>query len=104
MECIEPGKITDEQLIAYIDGEADNTTIEHIHQCPHCAERTRAYGLDQQTLRAALYRVECPESQILGEYYLGLLSPADRVAVEEHLQICSLCIADLAKLERFLKE
>lgn len=104
MECIAPDEITDEQLIAYIDGEADSATREHIRRCPHCAERARAYDLDQQALRAALYRVECPDPQVLGEYHLGLLAPADRAAIEEHLQECSLCAADLAKLKRFLEE
>jgi anti-sigma factor RsiW len=104
MECIEPGKVTDEQLIAYIDGEANGVVIDHIQSCPYCAERARAYNLDQQALRSALYRVECPDAQALGEYHLGLLAPADRAAIEEHLQVCTLCTADLAKLERFLKE
>jgi anti-sigma factor RsiW len=106
MKCIAPDEITDEQLIAYIDGEADGATREHIRRCPYCAKRAHAYDLDQQALRALLYRAECPDAQALGEYYLGvgLLSPADRAAIEEHLQACTLCAADLAKLKRFLEE
>jgi anti-sigma factor RsiW len=104
MKCIAPDEITDEQLIAYIDGEADGATIEHIQSCPSCTERAKAYDIDQRALRAALYRAECPDPQTLGEYHLGLLAPADRAAIEEHLQVCSLCLADIAKLERFLEE
>jgi predicted DNA-binding WGR domain protein len=104
MKCVEPGKITDEQIIAYVDGEADVATIEHVRCCAYCTGRARAYDLDQRALRAALYRVDCPEAQFLGEYHLGLLSPADQDAIEAHLRDCSLCTADLAKLERFLEE
>jgi anti-sigma factor RsiW len=104
MGCIEPGKIADEQLIAYIDGEADSATREHIRRCPHCAKRVDDYDLDQRALRALLYRADCPDAQVLGEYYLGLLSPADRAVIEEHVRDCSLCLADIAKLEHFLEE
>jgi anti-sigma factor RsiW len=106
MECTAPDEIADEQLIAYIDGEADSATREHIRRCPYCAKRAHDYDLDQQALRALLYRAECPDAQALGEYYLGvgLLSAADRAAIEEHLKNCSLCSADLAKLKTFLKE
>lgn len=106
MECIAPDEITEEQIIAYIDGEADGATRKHIRCCPYCAKRAHDYDLDQQALRALLYRVDCPDAQALGEYYLGfgLLSPADRAVIEEHVTNCSLCTADLAKLERFLEE
>jgi anti-sigma factor RsiW len=96
--------VTDEQLIAYIDGEADKATIEHIQSCPHCTDKARAYYIDQQALRAALYRIECPDAQILGEYHLGLLAPADQAAIEEHMANCTLCMADIEKLDRFLEE
>lgn len=106
MKCIAPDEITDEQLIAYVDGEADGATRKHIRRCPHCAKRAHDYDLDQQALRALLYRVECPDAQALGEYYLGfgLLSAADRAIIGEHLKECSLCAADLARLKRFLEE
>lgn len=104
MKCIAPDEITGEQLLAYVDGEADGATLDHIRRCPHCAERARAYAADQQLLRAIFYRINCPEAHTLGEYHLGLLSPTRRAAVAEHLQTCPMCVADLAKLKDFLKE
>jgi ribosomal protein L37E len=106
LKCIAPDEITEEQIIAYIDGEADSATRAHIRRCPCCAKRAHEYDLDQQALRALLYRVDCPDAHTLGEYYLGLglLSPADRAVIEEHVRDCSLCLADIAKLERFLEE
>jgi anti-sigma factor RsiW len=96
--------VTDEQLIAYIDGEADIATTEHVRNCPVCTNKARAYYIDQQALRAALYRIDCPDAQTLGEYHLGLLAPADQAAIEEHMANCSLCMADIGKLDRFLEE
>jgi hypothetical protein len=104
MECIAPDKITEEQLLAYVDGEADSATLDHVRRCPYCAERARAYATDQQLLRALFYRVECPNAHTLGEYHLGLLSPNARAAIEDHLEICPLCAAEVAELEHFLQE
>jgi hypothetical protein len=104
MECIAPDKITEEQLLAYVDGEADSATLDHVRRCPYCAERARAYATDQQILRTLFYRLECPDAHTLGEYHLGLLSPTEQAAIEDHLQICSLCAAEVADLEHFLQD
>ncbi|MEJ2555936.1 MAG: zf-HC2 domain-containing protein [Anaerolineae bacterium] len=104
MECIAPDKIIDEQLLAYVDGEADSTTVDHIRRCPYCAQRARDYAADQHVLRALFYRLECPDAHTLGEYHLGLLSPTEQAAVKDHLEVCPLCVAEVAELEQFLQE
>jgi anti-sigma factor RsiW len=104
MMCIAPDEITGEQLLAFVDGEADGATVDHIRHCPHCAARVRAYADIQQFLRAIFYRVNCPEAHTLGEYHLGLLSSIEQAAIEDHLKNCFLCAADLARVERFLEE
>jgi hypothetical protein len=104
MECIAPDKITDEQLLAYVDGEADSATLDHVRRCAYCAQRARAYATDQQVLRTLFYRLECPDAHTLGEYHLGLLSPTEQAAIEDHLENCPLCVAEVADLEQFLQE
>jgi anti-sigma factor RsiW len=104
MECIAPDKITDEQLLAYVDGEADSATVDHIRRCPYCARRAHAYAADQHVLRTLFYRLECPDAHTLGEYHLGLLSPTEQAAVKDHLEVCPLCVAEVAELEQFLQE
>jgi len=104
MECIAPYEITEEQLLAYADGEGDKDTSDHIRRCPHCAEQARALAADQTTLRVLLYRAECPDPHTLGEFHLGLLSADEQAAVEQHLRNCPDCAAEINELAHFLQE
>lgn len=104
MECIAPDEITEDQLAAYVDGEADSVLLDHLRRCPYCAERVRAYARDMFVLRALFYRIECPDAHTLGEYHLGLLSPDDQATFETHLTTCVMCATELADLDHFLQE
>jgi hypothetical protein len=104
MGCIAPNAISEEQLLAYADGEGDNVTIEHIRHCDYCAQKARAYTADQALLRAVFYRVECPDPQTLGEYHQGLVPPSEQAAIAKHLTICRLCSTEIADLDHFLQE
>jgi hypothetical protein len=55
----------------------------------------------EQQLKHRLYRWECPTSQALVDYHLGLLS-AGREAVGAHVADCVRCQAELAELGTFL--
>jgi anti-sigma factor RsiW len=93
-----------EQLIAYIDGEADQAVKQHIEACNACAARAEPFIALQRVLLKAFYRLHCPQSQVLGEYYLGLLPEAEVVAIQVHLAECPYCPAELEDLRRFLAE
>jgi anti-sigma factor RsiW len=93
-----------EQLIAYMDGEADEAVKQHIEVCNACAARAEPFIALQRVLLRALYRLHCPQSQVLGEYYLGLLAEAEVVAIQAHLAECPYCPAELEDLKRFLAE
>ena len=56
------------------------------------------------SLKAALYRITCPDSATLGNYHLGLLSETAAHQVSNHLAVCPLCTRDIAQLEAFLAE
>jgi hypothetical protein len=104
MECIAPNEISEEQLIAYADGEADRVTSDHIRHCPYCADRARVIAMDQWALRALFHRAECPGAHTLGEFHLGLLSADEGAAIQAHLVICTDCAAEIAELGTFLQE
>ena len=104
MECIAPDEITEEQLLAYGDGEADDTTLEHIGRCPYCAERARALAIDQLTLRNLFQRVECPDAHTLGELHLDLLPADEQAAIKDHLESCPDCATEVKDLDRFLQD
>lgn len=104
MTCVSPPELADRDLLAYIDGEADDQVITHLEGCPHCRERARRLARLQDRLTARLYRFDCPSSGELGEYHLGTL-PSDRAAaVARHLDGCPRCAGEVAQLRGFLAD
>ncbi len=53
-------------------------------------------------LRRSLYRFDCPESLVLGEYAIDLLPPEERMAIASHASTCDECRAELATLRAFM--
>jgi hypothetical protein len=102
MECIAPDEISEEQLLAWVDGEGEDTILDHIRRCAYCAERVRILADDQIRLRLLFHRVECPDAHMLGEFHLGLLSASERASIEDHLLACPECAAEVSDLDRFL--
>ncbi len=58
----------------------------------------------EATLRTVLYRQDCPEVMVLGEYQLGLLAEVEAAHLAAHLERCPHCQAELARLADFLAE
>jgi len=104
MECSKPGAIRDEELLAYLAGEKVRLfVVQHLAECQRCAAQLAAYKRIELTLTSKLYRWDCPPSQVLGEYYLGVLSKELTAAVKNHLGLCPLCAAEVATLTEFLE-
>jgi len=104
MKCIAPHEITEEQLLAYSDGEADDTTLDHMGRCPYCIEQARIIAANQSTLRVLFQRVECPNAHTLGEFHLGLLSADEQSGIKDHLSSCPDCATEVSDLDDFLQE
>jgi anti-sigma factor RsiW len=96
--------LREEQLIAYMDGEADDALRQHIEACDSCTARLEPFIALQRDLLRALYRLHCPDSQALGDYHLGLLAEAKALAIKEHLAECPYCPNELEALKQFLAE
>ena len=56
------------------------------------------------SLKAALYRITCPDSATLGNFHLGLLSSDKAETIVAHVGLCPHCTAELNQLELFLAE
>lgn len=103
MECIEPGAVRDEELFAYLGGEKVRPAVlQHLTNCQYCASRLANYQQMERALNQKLYRWDCPPSQLLGEYQLGLLSSQQAAEVRNHLATCVLCMAEVTSLATFL--
>lgn len=103
MDCIEPGRIAAEDLLAYATGQADGQTVGHIAACPACQAEAATYATIDDTLRTRLYRVDCPDAQTLGELALDMLAPQEELAVRGHLALCGHCRDELAILGTAVK-
>ena len=104
MECTKPGAIRDEELLAYLAGEKVRPFVaQHIAECQRCSSQIAAYQRMELALTSKLYRWDCPPSQVLGEYQLGMLTKELTAAVKNHLAMCVLCAAEVADLTSFLE-
>lgn len=104
MECIDPGAVTPEDLVAYAGGDGDARTAGHVTACAACADQAAGYATSARILSSRLFRVDCPPALTLGELALGMLEPEDGLTMRTHLALCPHCRADLATLEGTLRE
>ncbi|HEY3110769.1 MAG TPA: hypothetical protein VGL23_18570 [Chloroflexota bacterium] len=102
MSCLQPGSITPEELVAYVDGEAPARVAEHVRRCQRCRSEVERYASIGRQLGAALRRFDCPSSHRLGEMELGLLPPEERLAIGQHVADCARCTDELRTLRAFL--
>ena len=58
----------------------------------------------EQKLLAQLYRYQCPSSEQLGEFQLGLLTETTTALVQEHVDGCPHCQAELTSLQSFMAD
>src|SRR4051794_17389646 len=98
LDCTFPPALSELDLIAAIDDEAEPRVLHHLCRCPHCAARAKALATMQDQLRAKLYRLFCPLSDDLIDYQQGLLSSERHASIARHLAICPHCAHELLLL------
>ena len=104
MECSSPPPLTDDQLSTALDQIATPDVIDHLAHCASCAARLDTAQQAEQSLRAALYRWDCPNPQTLAEYHLGRASADQQRAIVRHLEICARCSEEMAELVLFMRD
>ncbi len=57
----------------------------------------------KKSIAAKLYRGECPDPVVLGEYHLDMLPPPEARRIRDHLKSCPLCAQEVAGLRDFLE-
>ncbi len=104
MACIEPPPIANDQLLLYLDGEADQMVGDHLAACSYCRARGSALENLQARLKARLYRRDCPSSQELGDFQLNLSTEARRLSIQTHINDCPHCAQELDQIEAYLSD
>lgn len=97
-KCVDVGAIQDWELDAYADGEALSHVAAHLAQCPACRARLENDRAFEAHLRGALYRFDCPSSDVLRDYYWGDLPTKRQEQVAAHLAQCSRCTDELTEM------
>ncbi len=100
VDCALPPALSERDLIAAIDEEAEPHIVNHLCRCPHCAARAKSLARFQQQLRAKLYRIFCPSSDDLIDYQQGLLPPDRHASITRHLAICPHCSHEAMLLDQ----
>lgn len=96
--------VSDADLLAYLDGEADENVAQKIEASTIYDQRLQELARQERSLVAGLYRSSCPEAHELGEYHMELL-PGERAAlVAQHLEDCPHCALELRELRAYLGE
>ena len=101
--CSHPPALSNVALLAVIDNEADTDVINHLDSCAFCSERAASFAELQQFLRAQLYRLFCPSSDLLIDYQQGLLRGEQRSAIAQHLSTCPHCAREVALVEQMVE-
>jgi hypothetical protein len=104
MICVSPPELSDGDLLAYLDGEADTHAKKHLENCPSCRERAQRLARRQSDMTARVYRFDCPSPLELGEYRLDVLSTDRAAGVARHLATCLRCTQEVAQLEGYLAD
>ena len=102
MVCFRPPALTPDQLSNALDGTAGADIYDHLTHCPACSARLADLWVGEHRLMRHLYRWDCPTTEWLGDYHLGLLSDAATELVTLHLAQCPHCQSELAQLRLYL--
>ena len=102
MACSIPPELTDDQISAALDGVDDSIVQAHLAQCPGCRARLDAAQKAESWLYGKLSRWDCPSTQVLGEYVLGLLDDRHKSRIETHMMECPRCREEVELLRQFI--
>lgn len=103
MTCSFPPELTDEQMMSVLDGESDAVIRQHLTHCASCRARFEGLYQFEILLRRKLRRRDCPKSSVLGDYALDLLPAAEHQSVDNHVQQCPRCRAEVDGMYAFLR-
>ncbi len=100
-ECASPPPLSDDELLAALDGDAPTPVRAHLERCRFCAARLEGMRMFEKTLLAAMYRADCPTVADLSDYVMGMASRQIQLKMEKHLPGCSLCSEEVRTLRAF---
>jgi anti-sigma factor RsiW len=104
MTCVQPGAVTPDELVAFVDGEAPKRVVDHVRRCRRCRSEADRYAALSRRLGSLLYRFDCPPPHRLGEMEFGGLADDERLALARHVADCARCADELRTLRTFMAD
>ncbi len=102
MDCNQPPPLGDDQLLLFLDGEADPSIIDHLNGCPYCRSQAHTLRHFLAQVKGGLYRGHCPTPLELAEYQQNMLSQELLREIKFHLETCTDCVTELNQLSDYL--
>lgn len=103
-KCINPSEIAEGDLAAYLHGDATPEVLEHIVNCPFCAEQVEQLRVVDTHLLNSFYRDACPAAQVLADFALNRLSAPEKLRVAAHVRDCAHCSEEAASVRDLADE
>lgn len=97
-ECAAPPPLSDDDLLAALDGDVHAPVRAHLDRCASCSSRLESMRMFEQSLQSLMHRAGCPPADRLADYVMGSLIASDRAKIDQHLQGCVLCQREVEHL------
>ena len=99
MTCISPPELDQLDLLMFLDREADDSVVQHLHQCEHCHGNAESLAnLENRTLQH-LYRITCPNPNALRDFHYGFTESIRAKEIKKHLDHCPHCTREFVSLK-----
>ncbi len=98
-ECIVRSPLSDDDLLAVLDGEASELIQKHLEACGYCSARLAHMRKLEQGVHMIMYRSECPSADELADFVMEVAEFDTYSSIQEHLQYCVLCREEVQKLQ-----
>lgn len=91
-------RLQEGDLFAYLEGTASPEIVNIIEYTPALLAEVEALRHFDIVVRNALYRMHCPDMDILLQYQANLLSTSQARAIQQHIDTCPHCQYELTVL------
>lgn len=91
--------LEDWELDKIADGEGTVEMEQTLANSPADQERLQGIRQEEQSLRRALFRADCPSTLTLGEWQFGMMEGDGARRVQSHIATCPHCAAELADIQ-----
>lgn len=100
--CSVPPALTEDELTAYLAGQAESHVKAHLESCTFCRAQLDDMRFGN-LLNSVLHRFDCPDSQQLTDYVMQQLPSDERETMQKHLVFCLSCRDEIKVLQDFLE-